>query len=232
MFSTLIESRAIRQRRAGGSVASIVFHGVVITVGMIATARDVVRVAPVPLKVQVVHFNRPIIEPQVTHRVTTASLASIASTLPVFRLAVPLTVPVGIPPVDLNIGAIPTDYTTGPVGPIGCQDCLGSAAADDGGRTTWSLNEAMMQLREKPVPPRYPEVLRRAGVEGDVVVKFLVDTTGRIDMRSIEVLNTTHEAFTMSVRETLAKMRFTPSMVGERKVPALAMMPFRFTLSR
>jgi protein TonB len=229
MFSTLIESRAIRQRRAGGSVASIVFHGFVITAGVIATARDVVQVTPVPLKVQVVHYNRPMIDQPVTHRVTTASLASIASALPVFRLTAPLSVPVGIPPVDLTVGSTPIDYAAAPVGPIGCRDCLGRAPGD-GEQRTWSANEAMMQLREKPVPPRYPESLRRAGVEGDVVVKFLVDTTGRIDMRSIEVINSTHDAFTASVRETLAKMRFSPSMIGERKVPALAVMPFRFTL--
>ena len=100
----------------------------------------------------------------------------------------------------------------------------------DGDRTLWTARDIVMQLREQPTPPRYPETLRRAGIEGNVTVRFVVDTTGRIDMNAIEILSSDHELFTASVREALAKMRFSPSMVGERKVKALAIMPFRFTL--
>ena len=88
----------------------------------------------------------------------------------------------------------------------------------------------LMRLLENPVPPRYPEAMRRAGVEGDVVVKFIVDTTGRVDMGSLEVLRSTHDAFTAAARETLAKLRFAPATTGERKTRALAVMPFHFTL--
>jgi periplasmic protein TonB len=227
MFSTLIESRAVAPRRAGGSLASIIFHGAVITAGVLATARDIIPVAPVPLVTHIVHFNRPIDPQPVSNRATTSS-ASAVSTLPVFRLNAPLTIPVGLPPVDLNAGPI-TEYAPGPIGPIGCQDCI-VGRPHEGDQAQWSATDVMMQLREKPVPPRYPEALRRAGVEGDVVVRFLVDTTGRIDMRSVEVVDAAHDAFAAAVRETLAKMRFSPSTTGERKVPALAVMPFRFRL--
>jgi protein TonB len=87
-----------------------------------------------------------------------------------------------------------------------------------------------MRLAEQPVPPRYPESLRRAGIEGDVVVKFVVDTTGRVDLRSVEIVSSTHDAFTLAVRESLGRLRFQPSVVGERKMNSLAVMPFRFTL--
>jgi protein TonB len=88
----------------------------------------------------------------------------------------------------------------------------------------------MMRLIQKPVPPRYPEALRRAGIEGDVVVRFVVDTSGRVDPRSIDVVRSTHDAFTAAVRESLAKLRFAPATVGAHKVSALAIMPFRFRL--
>ena len=101
---------------------------------------------------------------------------------------------------------------------------------DNQGRLVLSAGDVGMRLAEQPVPPRYPETLRRAGVEGDVVVKFVVDTTGRVDMRSVEVVSATHEAFTLAVRASLGHLRFHPSTVGERKVSALAVMPFRFTL--
>ena len=87
-----------------------------------------------------------------------------------------------------------------------------------------------MRLVETPPPPRFPEVMRRAGIEGEVVLKFLVDTLGRVDMASIEVVRSTHQAFTAAVIEMLPKLRFIPSAHGERKVAAVAMMPFRFKL--
>lgn len=98
------------------------------------------------------------------------------------------------------------------------------------GQALWSTSDVLMRLLADPVPPRYPEALRRAGVEGEVVVKFLVDTTGRVEMRTVEILRSTHEAFTAAVRETLTRLRFSPAVAGERKTNALAVMPFRFTL--
>jgi hypothetical protein len=46
----------------------------------------------------------------------------------------------------------------------------------------------------------------------------------------MEVVRSTHEAFTNEVRKALEQLRFHASIVGERKVKALAVMPFRFTL--
>jgi len=61
-------------------------------------------------------------------------------------------------------------------------------------------------------------------------VKFVVDTLGRVDPASIEVLNSSHDLFTAAVRETLARLRFNPARAGDRKVRAAAIMPFQFTL--
>ena len=40
---------------------------------------------------------------------------------------------------------------------------------------------------------RYPESLRQAAIDGRVLVRFTVDTTGRIDMSSVSVLASTHD---------------------------------------
>jgi protein TonB len=87
-----------------------------------------------------------------------------------------------------------------------------------------------MRLRQQPVPPRYPEALRAAGIDGSVLVKFVVDTTGRVDMTSIEIVSSTHELFTAAVRETLARLRFYPTEVNGKRVRTSAQMPFLFTL--
>jgi periplasmic protein TonB len=232
MFGTLIESRAMPQRRTGSSLASVAIHAAIITVAVVATASHGPFAAPAPLEVHVVHFAQPELHPAPTRAIAVAN-AAVAAMPSIPRLNVPSVTPIGIPPVDLSV--VPTvDYSgQGPImnSRITCdRDCGTGPVTDAGGRALWSTSDVLMRLLADPVPPRYPESLRRAGVEGDVVVRFLVDTTGRVDMRTLEVVRSTHEAFTAAVRETLSKLRFSPAMAGERKANALAVMPFRFTL--
>jgi len=233
MFGTLIESRAVTPRRTGGSIASILIHSAIITGGVVATAKEYVAPAPPDPVHRPIPFVRQVtrsVEQPRSGPVTTASIASVPS-MP--RLNVPSIIPVGIPPIDPNALATPNDFRVGPVGNaelICTRNCGSSTATDAEGRELWGTNDLMMRLLADPVPPRYPESLRRAGVEGDVVVKFVVDTTGRIDMNTVEVMRSTHDAFTTAVRETLAKLRFAPASTGERKTRALAVMPFHFTL--
>jgi periplasmic protein TonB len=233
MFGTLIESRAVRQRHTAGSLASILIHSAVITAGVIATARDMVTMAPESPVDPPLTFVRPMDPPPATSRPVQVSTASVAPVPLIQRLTMPALVPVGIPPIDLTVSPTQYDVDRGPIGPsrILCDlDCSPRIVTDSAGRELWNSRDVMMRLLEEPVPPRYPESLRRAGIEGDVVVKFVVDTTGRVEMRTIEVMRSTHGAFTDAVRETLARLRFAPGAVGERKVRALAVMPFHFTL--
>jgi protein TonB len=231
VFTTLLESRAARQRRAGGSVASIVIHSVIITAAIAATARHAV-VPPPAETVLIIPFIRPQLPPPAaSHPVATASMVPAPPN--VFqRFVVPTVVPTTVPSIDFSAAPASPDFTAGPIAPSGVEcklaDCSGPKLVD--GQALLSARDVMMQLRDEPVPPRYPESLRRAGIEGDVMVKFVVDTTGMIDMRQVEILSSAHELFTNAVRESLARMRFSPSMVGERKVRALAVMPFRFRL--
>jgi protein TonB len=233
MFGTLIESRAMPQRRTGSSLASMAFHASIMAVAVIATAKDGAVLTPVPLEVRAVHYARPMDPRPAPTRAVAVAHAAIAAMPSSPRLNVPMVVPVGIPPVDL--GAVPTvEYSgQGPImsSRITCdRDCGGGPVTDVDGRALWSTSDVLLRLLSEPVAPRYPESLRRAGIEGDVVVRFLVDTAGRVDMRTVEVMRSTHEAFTAAVRETLSKLRFSPAMAGERKANALAVMPFRFTL--
>lgn len=76
--------------------------------------------------------------------------------------------------------------------------------------------------------PKYPPELRSARVDGEVLVQFVVDTTGRAEMSTFKVLKSTNDLFTASVREALPEMRFVPAKVKDRKVKQLAQMPFVF----
>ena len=81
-------------------------------------------------------------------------------------------------------------------------------------------------------PPVYPAQLRAANVEGEVIAKFVVDTTGRADLRTFEVVKSDHRLFTEAVHDALASMEFTPAQVGGRKVKQLISMPFVFSVDR
>jgi periplasmic protein TonB len=89
--------------------------------------------------------------------------------------------------------------------------------------------ERVARLLDGP-RPRYPDMLRAAGVEGEVVVRFVVDTAGRAEPATVTILRSPHELFAASVESALPKYRFAPAMIGNTKVPQAVQMPFVFGL--
>ncbi|HZI27350.1 MAG TPA: M56 family metallopeptidase [Gemmatimonadaceae bacterium] len=79
--------------------------------------------------------------------------------------------------------------------------------------------------------PKYPEILREAGVEGQVLVSFDIDETGKADIATLKVIKATHELFATAVREALPAMRFRPAERDGRKVKLTVQEPFTFTLA-
>jgi TonB family protein len=80
--------------------------------------------------------------------------------------------------------------------------------------------------------PKYPSILREAGVQGNVLVSFDVDETGKADVATFKVIRSTHELFATAVREALPEMRFRPAERDGRKVKLNVEEPFTFTLVR
>ena len=80
--------------------------------------------------------------------------------------------------------------------------------------------------------PRYPDLLRDAKVEGEVLAQFVVDTLGHPDMDTFKVLKSSHDLFTQTVMSSLPNMSFYPALVGGRPVKQLIQMPFQFNLSK
>jgi protein TonB len=80
------------------------------------------------------------------------------------------------------------------------------------------------------VEPRYPEALRARGIAGAVVVRFVVDSAGRIAAGSLQVLETTDPLFTDAVRDALSHVRFVPAEVAGRPVAQLVEQRFEFRL--
>jgi len=85
---------------------------------------------------------------------------------------------------------------------------------------------------EWTVAPAYPDSLRVAGTEGFVVAEFVVDTTGQVDLETVQIVRSTHPAFRESVRAALAGMQFRPAWRGLHKVRQLVRQRFAFRLMR
>jgi TonB family protein len=80
--------------------------------------------------------------------------------------------------------------------------------------------------------PRYPEQLRAATFNGEVVVEYVIDRNGRVLANSIRTIRSDHPAFTRSVREALLTARFRPGRRGGRSVPVLVRQRIRFETDR
>lgn len=89
------------------------------------------------------------------------------------------------------------------------------------------------QVRSLPSnrAPMYPDAMRRANIQGEVLVQFVVDTTGKPEMNTFKVLRSTQVEFLTAVRSVLPYYEFEPAMLMNRKVRQLVQMPFHFCLN-
>lgn len=66
--------------------------------------------------------------------------------------------------------------------------------------------------------PPYPDTLRYDHPDGRVLVRFVIDSSGRVDARSIRIVMATHRAFAESVAATIAELRFVPAVRDGQRV--------------
>lgn len=81
-------------------------------------------------------------------------------------------------------------------------------------------------------PLRYPDALRQAGVEGLVLVQFIIDKKGYVQRGSIHILQTPDKRFDDPVHEFVFHSRFQPARVHGRPVRALVTMPVEYSIKR
>ena len=65
---------------------------------------------------------------------------------------------------------------------------------------------------------------------GQVRVRFVIDTTGALDPRTVRIVASTDERFTRAVRAVLPRLRFLPAESGGTKVAALSEQSFAFVV--
>lgn len=78
--------------------------------------------------------------------------------------------------------------------------------------------------------PQYPPAMLKAGVQGVVYARFVVDTVGHVDTASMVVLDKPDPEFVAAVRTALAKMTYHPAILHGRAVAQLVEQPFVFRI--
>jgi protein TonB len=80
--------------------------------------------------------------------------------------------------------------------------------------------------------PKYPDIARRAGVQGTVVLLVVIDRDGRVG--EIEVLRSPDPrfGFDLAAVEAVKQWRYRPALLGGRAVTVQASVMVEFTLSR
>lgn len=236
MLNVLLESRAVRTRRMGGTLASVLLHGALVT-GAVALG---LRPRPIDARTPDIPNGGityvPIAPAPETPRGRAVPSPTARASAPV-PAPMPLPtfdhVPPGIPPVDLTVAPI-TDQTefargvsTGEKG----GDRRGLGGPVDGVLEERYVDRAP-RILGTPIPPAFPSALRERGIGGRVAVLFIVDTLGRAEPGSLRVVEASDPQFAQSVRAVLPRYRFSPGEVGGQRVRTLVELPFDFTLVR
>jgi protein TonB len=234
MFGTLLESRARRHRRTGGAALSVAAHMAIIGVATAATMHGKAA-PPTPPKPEFLVFRVAPAPKPIERRQTAAPPTSSRSYAPApvplaLTIAPPSVTPPSLPAIDVSHVTTSDIVSIGgppPGSPSGQRGGKLDLTSGDGSPGEWDSHELLMHIITS-AKPRYPETLRQSGIGGRVLVQFSVDTTGRVDMTSIHVIQSTHDLFTQAVRSALGAFRFRPAEVNGRRTAALAEMPFEF----
>jgi protein TonB len=234
VFEQLPESNRRRNLRSmlGGGSFSVVTHTVLIYAGVVATmhAGQAVEDRIQQIAVQMQAPEQPKDEPPPPE----TEVATVNPPPKGFQtLAIPVNIPVDIPPPSASA------FNAADFSGVGVEG--GIARGIEGGTGPIVSDQPYLEavVEERPeilpptcVPPRYPEILRQAGVEGRVLIELVIDTLGRAERASMRVTSSTHQLFEGPARDYVASCRFRPGRIQGRAVRVRVHAPVNFSITR
>ena len=234
MFNQLLESKAKKERMAGGTIFSIVLHTVLIAGAVYATAAAGVKDEKAKAeKIQFVEMKK---EPVVKKDEPPPPKEVIVKPPPPkgFQvLRAPLRIDIKIPEIDLSKAITnESDFSgKGVKGGTGTGVVGGTGPVTNQTYFEFQVEKPAEMLSESP-KPKYPSVLESSGIAGEVQAQFVVSSAGKADMDSFKVLKSTNELFTQAVKNVLPRMRFSPAQIGGKPVNQLVQQSFQFAVPR
>ena len=233
MFNQLIESKAKRQKMAGGTAFSIVFHTILIGAAVYATARAGVKDEKSKAeKIQFVEMKKE--PPKVPDKAPPPKEVVVKPPPPKgFQvLRAPVRIDIKIPEIDLSKAITnENDFSgKGVKGGTG-NGVVGGIANTNQTYFEFQVEKPAEMLADSP-KPKYPSVLESSGIAGEVQAQFVVSLSGKADMDLFKVLKSTNELFTQAVKNVLPRMKFSPAMIGGKPVNQLVQQSFQFAVPR
>ena len=223
MFDVLIESKRQSQKGklAGTSLASIVFHTLVIGGAIYATLtageteEAVMETAMVYIQQET--QKQPDQPPPPQLDVQLMGFQTIVA---------PTDIPTNIPPVNLQEHFDPKDFSG-----VGVEGGVASGIVPTGDVFSVDVVQEKPERLAGP-PPVYPPLLQQAGIEGTVTVQAIIDTMGRVEPGSIKITQTANPGFNESAKATVLKSLFRPARVYGKAVRVLIQIPIAYTIKR
>ena len=225
MFDHLIESRhrSDKKRLFGVGFFSLVMHTVLIAGAIYATLGATEANTDVVMDTTMVYLNQPQQQEEEQPKVVQLDVQ-----LKGFQTVVaPTAIPTDIPPINLQEKFDPRDYTG-----TGVEGGIGTGIVPTGDQV---YAEAVVE--EKPEmlsgpQPEYPQLLRTAGIEGQVLVQVVIDTMGRAEPNSLKIIRSPNPGFDQPVKSAVMRALFRPARVHGRAVRVLVAIPYNFTLKK
>lgn len=238
MLTTLLESNATSPRRRISSLVSLSLHAAAVAALVVATANANVA-PPANAPDMIAYVAPPAVEqpPELAAPGSSASAPTPAALpAPVApALVAPDIVPLDIPAIDLSRAPVnASDFVRrSSAVPQGAACCAGANALGSGDNV-WSERyvEKAAAMRPGTEPPVYPDLLRTQRITGEVRVRFVVDSAGRVDLARLTVVSSDHALFSRAVETALRRARYLPAEVGGRPVAQLVEQTFLFQLDR
>ncbi len=226
MLHVLVESRAPRARRASFAAVSIGVHASLIVAAVLLTAR--VETAARVERTEHLVYTAPAPAPAPAASTPLSAAAPLAIAAPSFTVPQLSTPAFAFPSTDLFARVLEELGTTSIGSPIGTRTG-GSVTGQI--HTAHTVDRIVAPLPGNPSPP-YPTRLSNAGIEGEVLTRFVVDTTGRVEAQTIEIQQASHAVFGEAVRRWLTQNRYSPAIAAGRPVRQLVQQRIGFTLTR
>ena len=235
MFNQLLESKAHKQKMAGGTIFSLVLHTVLISGAVYATAKAGIKDEKAKSeKIQFVEVKKEPPKPKVDEPPPPKEVVVKPPPPKGFQvLRAPVKIDIKIPEIDLSKAVTNEADFSGK----GVKGGTGSGVVGGTGPVT---NQTYFEFHvEKPAEmmsdspkPKYPSVLESSGIAGEVQAQFVVRSDGKADNDSFKVLKSTNDLFTQAVKNVLPRMRFSPAMIGGKPVNQLVQQSFQFAVPR
>ncbi|MES2124039.1 MAG: energy transducer TonB [Gemmatimonadota bacterium] len=234
MFENLIESKPKKEQSTGQLILSVIFH-VLLIFGAVKATQGAAETVKKLLADSTAVFIKPPDPPPPPPPDQPPPDQVVARNPPPqgFQTIVPpKEIPTEIPPVDLNQKFNAKDFSgKGVEGGIARGVVGGTGPVDIVSGESFTVDQVddPVQYLDGPLPA-YPPVLKTAGIEGKVSLRFIVGTDGRVEGGTIQVLSSTNKAFEAPAIEAIKKSRFKPAKIRGAPVRQLVDQAVRFSL--